>query len=92
MLCVNHLSGLFSCKKGYSRFPLAKVLPAWNEGFRESRYRYICFPFFLKQADITGKEMCFDAVLPSDIDRTCFKICFHDSEVFFNFPTLPVDF
>ena len=53
--------------------------------------------FFLKQAvhkqtDITGKEMCFDAVLSPDIDRTCLKIRFHDPEVFFNFPTLPVDF
>ena len=27
-----------------------------------------------------------------DIDGTCLKICFHDAEVFFYFPTLSVDF
>ncbi len=73
MLCVNHPSDLFSSKKGYSCFPLTKVLPARNEGCAGSRYRYICFWFFLKQADVTVKEMCFDAVLSPDIS---FEICY----------------
>lgn len=32
--------------------------------------------------------MRFDAVFPPDMDRTCFKIRFHDAEVFFNLPVL----
>ena len=51
MPCVNHPSGLFSCKKGYSRFPLTEVLPAWNEVYLESRYRYSYFRAFSQAGD-----------------------------------------
>ncbi len=40
MPCVNHPSNLFSCKKGYNRFLLIKVLSAWNEVYLGSHYKY----------------------------------------------------
>lgn len=36
--------------------------------------------------------MGFDTVFPSDVDGTCFEFRFHQTEVFFDFPSLFVDF
>ena len=35
--------------------------------------------------------MSLDPVIPSDIHRSGFEFCFHDSEIFFNFPALLVN-
>ena len=35
--------------------------------------------------------MSLDPVISSDVNRSGFEFCFHDSEVFFNFPALPIN-
>lgn len=40
----------------------------------------------------TCSEMCCNPVLFWKVNRTCFKLCFHNPEAFFNFPVPPVDF
>ena len=35
--------------------------------------------------------MSFDPIITLNINRPCFKFCFHDSKVFFDFPTLLIN-
>ena len=40
----------------------------------------------------TDKEMCFNTVFILQINRSCRKICFHDTETFFYLPSSFTDF
>ena len=44
-----------------------------------------------QKADVTGHEVSLNPVISSDIHRSGFEFSFHDSEVLFNFPALPVN-
>ena len=77
---------LISCSWNYMQFHLSQCC-----------YDFFCCVFFFQllfqypvdqQRQITYQEVCLYSVFSGKIYRSCPEFCFHDSERFFNLPSL----
>ena len=74
-------------KQGHVHFPEGFQNFTAGEFFSQFLFQQTVY----QQTDVTGQEVGFYAVFPSYKNRPCLEFCFHDPEVFFDFPAASVD-
>lgn len=53
----------------------------------------LLFQIFVKdQRKIAGKKMSFDSCIIADVSGSCLELTLHDAEVFFDLPSMMIDF